>query len=234
MNIVTHNEIINIYDKHIAINNNDEYLNRYNPLPFEKNIKNWKWEGKDFSRVISLLEFERYIEKYNFQIKDLLIFNGEGDPELELLQDRIQTMHNFSYEDDTTNYDLHNLTLEKTDYDFVCSHQTFEHIYNPYQCLVNIRKHMKKGGYFYVNVPACNVPHSEPHHFYIGYTPMGLATLAYQAGFKILEIGQWGNKEYMAKNWLRQPVWPEYRYLQNPGVNDFYTPVITWGLFKNE
>jgi SAM-dependent methyltransferase len=231
MKKIIHKEIEDIYNKHITINFTDEYKNRYNPLPFEKNNKKWKWEGKDFPRVISLLEFERYIEKYNFQINNLLIFNGIDDPELEYLNDRVKTIHNINYEDDTTNNDLHYLNLDRKDYDFVCLHQTLEHVYNPQQCLMSIYNHMKDGGYLYINVPACNIPHSEPYHYFMGYTPMGLATIAYQVGFKILEIGQWGNREYMLRNWAREPGWPEYRHLRSPGLNEIHNPVITWGLF---
>jgi SAM-dependent methyltransferase len=232
MKRLTHKEIEDIYNKHIVVNYTEEYKNKYVPLPLEKNNKNWKWEGKDFPRVICLLEFEQYIEKYNFHIKDLLIFNGSDDPELEYLNGRIETIHNINYEDDTHNNDLHSLNLNKKDYDFVCLHQTLEHVYNPQQCLTNIYNHMKEGGYLYINVPACNIPHSEPFHYFMGYTPMGLAAISHQAGFKIHEIGQWGNREYMLRNWAREPGWPEYRHLTTPGFNDIHNPVVTWGLFS--
>ena len=232
MERIPHEKIQELYETYVLKNYTDFYKTKYVPLPVHKNNKRWKWEGKDFPRVISLLEFETYVEKYNFKIKDLLLFNGNEDPELDYLENRIENTYNVNYEEDTVNNDLHSLNLPKKDFDFVCLHQTLEHVYNPYQCLNNIYNHMCEGGYLYVNVPACNAPHSEPYHYFTGYTPTGLAAIAYQAGFKILEIGQWGNIEYMIKLWTRNPGWSEYRELQNPGLNEIHNPVITWGLFQ--
>jgi SAM-dependent methyltransferase len=232
MKILSHDKIIELYERFIKTNYTEEYKTRYVPLPTYKNNKKWRWEGKDFPRVIALLEFERYIEKYNFQISDLLIFNGQDDPEIEYLGNRIKTLHNFDYMADTVNYDLHQLKLPRTDYDFVCLHQTLEHIYNPYQCLTNIYNHMKTGGYLYVNVPACNAPHSEPFHHFTGFTPVGLVAISDQVGFNVLESGQWGNEEYLVKLWTRQPGWSDFTQLQNPGINEIQNPVITWVLLQ--
>jgi SAM-dependent methyltransferase len=232
MNVVPAEKIKEIYETFVKINYTEEYKNRYVPLPIDKNNKNWKWESKDFPRVIALLEFEKYIEKYNFQIENLLTFNGINDPEKEYLANRFINCHDISYERDRVNNDLHNLNLNKKDYDFAFVNQTLEHVYNPPGCLCNIYNHLKKDGYLYINVPACNGPHDEPYHYFTGFTPTGLAVMAYQAGFKILEIGQWGNIEYMVKMWTCTPEWSDYRQLTNPGLNEFKAPVITWGLFK--
>lgn len=221
-----------MYEKYIKSYYTEEYKNRYVPLPLEKNNKKWKWEGKDFPRVIAVLEFERYVSKYNFDIDKLLAINGSSDPEFEHLLGRIKTIYESNYEVDQVRGDLHSLDLPVKDFDFVMVNQTLEHIYNPQQCLKNIKKHMKDGGYLYVNVPACNAPHSEPFHFFTGYTPMGLAAVAHQVGFKILEIGQWGNAEYLVKLWTRQPGWSDYTQLNTPGKNELDNPVITWGLFQ--
>lgn len=231
MRLITSQNIEDIYNKFVKCNYTSEYSNRYNPLPYEKNVRNWKWEGKDFPRIPSLLEFERFTEKYNFQIQELLIFNGENDPELEILGNRVQNITNINYEQDPTNNDLHILSLNKTDYDFVCLHQTLEHVTDPQTCILNIFNHLKPGGYLYINVPACNMPHSEPFHFYTGITPMGVATLGYRAGFNILEIGHWGNLEYMNILW-NQKWWADYTMMQAPGYNDHNVPIITWGLFQ--
>jgi SAM-dependent methyltransferase len=231
MNRVNPEIIEEIYKTHIKVNYTDEYKNRYVPLPVHRNNKNWRWEGKDFPRVIALLEFERYIEKYNFQIEKLLMFNGI-DPEVEFLGSRVKSIDCIEYEKDPTNNDIHSLNLPNKDYDFAMANQTFEHLYNPQQCLSNIKNHLKDGGYLYLNVPACNIPHSEPYHYFTGYTPMGLAVAAYQAGFKILEIGQWGNLDYMLKLWCRNPGWSDYTQLSTPGLNEIHNPVITWGLFR--
>ena len=68
MKALTKTEIEYIYNTFIAVNNTQEYYNRYINLPLEKNNKTWRWEGKDFPRIPALLEFERYILKYNFKI----------------------------------------------------------------------------------------------------------------------------------------------------------------------
>ena len=91
---------------------------------------------------------------------------------------------------------------------------------------------MKDGGYLYINVPACNAPHSEPFHHFTGFTPMGLVAIADQAGFNILESGQWGNEEYLVKLWTRNPGWSDFTQLQNPGLNEINNPVITWVLLQ--
>jgi SAM-dependent methyltransferase len=220
-------KIVELYETHILPCYTEEYKNRYVPLPGHKNNKKWRWEGKDFPRVIALLELERYIEKYNFNIDKLLSINGAEDPEIEYLAGRVKTIFVSDYDVDPIRGDLHSL-----DFDFVMLNQTLEHVYNPHQCLTNLKEHMKVGGYLYLNVPACNAPHSEPFHYFMGYTPMGIAAIAYQVGFKILEIGQWGNEEYLVKLWTRQPGWSDYTQLSNPGLNEKQNPVITWGLFQ--
>ncbi len=226
------NIIEKLYNEFVKVNYTDEYKNRYLDLPVNKNNKKWRWEGKDFPRVISLLEFERYIEKYQFNIDSLLIFNGPDDPEIEYLDGRVKRIYEANFDADPDKFDLHTLDMPQKDFDFVCLHQTLEHVYNPHQCLANIKSHMRDGGYLYINVPACNAPHSEPYHFYTGFTPMGLAAIAYQTGYKILEIGQWGNAEYLVKLWTRNPGWSDYTQLKTPGVNETDNPVITWCLLQ--
>mgnify|MGYP003132800612 FL=1 len=61
--MISDSKIEELYETYIKVNFTEEYKNRYHPLPTEKNNKDWKWEDKDFPRVISLLEFERYINK---------------------------------------------------------------------------------------------------------------------------------------------------------------------------
>ena len=58
-------QIYDIYEKHVAINYTKEYWNRYVSMPFELNGMVWKWENKDFPRVIALLEFENYLPHIN-------------------------------------------------------------------------------------------------------------------------------------------------------------------------
>lgn len=233
-NFLKQDEIEELYNKFVKVNHTDEYKHRYEPLPLHKNNKKWRWEDKDFPRVISLLEFERYIQKYNFQINKLLVFDGENDPEVEYLNNRYKQILDIKFTNNSQKYDLHNLQINHRDFDFVLLNQTLEHIYDPFLCLTNIKKYMSKDGLLYINVPICNVPHSDPLHFYTGYTLMGLLSICKLCDFEILEAGQWGNEEYLTKLWTRDPGWSDFRQLKNPGLNQIENPVIAWCLIKNK
>jgi hypothetical protein len=226
MKHLTSDDIIKLNNDHVSINNNSEYLNRYNPLPLEKNI-NWKWEGKDFPRVIAVLEFQRLAEKYKLSSENLLSFNCYKDPEVETLPTNKIT--NFNYAENTIDYDLHTLNIPKDAYDFVILNQTFEHLYNPFLCLDNISRYLKPGAYFYANVPTVNIQHSLPHNYYTGYTPIGLACLFASCEFEIIEIGQWGNVDYISKIFNTHK-WPDYREVDIK--NDFRNPAQCWILAK--
>ena len=78
--ILSEMDIYDIYNKFVVpkFNNLDKYKN----LPLDFNNKNWKWEDKDFPRVISLLEFKSFLEKIGNPIfQNVLSFNGANDPE---------------------------------------------------------------------------------------------------------------------------------------------------------
>lgn len=216
------NEIETIFNNFVKINYTHEYDTRYYPLPLQFNNKNWKWEGKDFPRVISLLEFKRYMEKYNFNFNDVLSFNGENDPEYEYI--KYKNLTNINYESDPIKNDLHTFTLDKK-FDFVMINQTIEHLCDPIRAIKNLYNHLNDGGIFYANVPANNIPHSEPYHFYTGITPVGLGAMTKLAGFNILEIGYWGNKEHLNK--LFNMGWIDYTQMENT-TNDRTCPIITW------
>jgi hypothetical protein len=116
--------------------------------------------------------------------------------------------------------------------------QTIEHLYDPILALKNIHKHMCVGGVFYANVPANSVPHDTPFHYYTGITPVGLGAMVTLAGFDILKIGQWGNKDYYKTSVNIK--WPDYKVMgwgayAEPGYNDRNCPAITWCLaIKNK
>lgn len=234
--------IQSIYNQFISVNNNPSYKNRYVPLPMERNNKNWRWEGKDFPRVMAILEFERFINKNHITADKALIVDPspEGDPEEAYLACKNKRI--IRYEDDPINNDLHRLNLPETGFDFVMLNQVLEHVYDPIRCLQNIYTYMRPGGILYANVPANNIPHSTPFHYYTGYTPTGLGAVVQAAGFKILSIGQWGNTAYIdllfIKNKNKWPRWPDYREVAhiepNPGINDFDCPVITWIFAQKE
>jgi hypothetical protein len=68
----------------------------------------------------------------------------------------------------------------------------------------------------FTSVPTLNIPHSTPIHFG-GFNPMGLAMLFISNGFEILEIGQWGNYDYIQKLW-KTHIWPSAVELMKNGI----------------
>jgi|TARA_R110000796_G_scaffold240591_1_gene361726 SAM-dependent methyltransferase len=220
---LNNSDITRIYREYVLKNNIEDY--KYVPLPIAKNINKWRWENKDFPRVISLLEFQEFFAKNNYNFEKVLCFNGDSDPEFEFLP--YKTKKIIHYETDPTNNDLHNLNLLDKDYDFCMLNQTLEHLYDPILCLKNINSHLKKGGIFYCNLPVINIPHMTPLHHYTGFTPTGLGCIAEAAGFEIISLGSWGNKEYILKL-FEELTWPSYQDLINPGLNQKEYPVISW------
>jgi len=226
--MLSENDINKIYNNYVEVNYTQEYANKYVPLPLQFNNKKWKWEGKDFPRVISLLEFREYMSDHNMTFNNVLSFNGKDDPEYEYL--KYTNYQNYNYIDDTENYDLHRLNLDRNDFDFVMINQTIEHLYDPILCLKNIYKHLRNGGMIYVNVPSNNIPHSTPFHYYTGITPTGLGAMVKLAGFDVIKIGQWGNEAYFKQ--MFDNIWSDYRHMQGitdeAGYNDVNCPIITW------
>jgi hypothetical protein len=222
---IDNDEVKEIHDKYVCVNNTQEYKNRYVPLPLHKNNKKWKWEDKDFPRVISLLEFERFILENKLSFKKTLCLNGMDDPEYEYVECGEKIIVN--YKDDMINHDLHRLNINEKGFDFVMLNQVIEHLYNPIECLCGLYNYMKKDGVIYANVPVLNGPHDVPYYYYTGMQPVGLGVIMKLAGFEIMSIGQWGNLEYI-NILFNRPWWADYRMMKNPGVNDLTRPVTTW------
>jgi len=209
--ILSEKDIYDIYYRFVVPKYNNP--DKYKSLPIELNNKKWKWEDKDFPRVISLLEFKEFLEKnQNPKFQSVLSFNGMDDPEYEYLN--YENITNYNYADNTEKYDLHSLDLDRKDFDFFMSNQTLEHLYDPCLVLRKIYDHMKPGGIVYMNLPAMNMPHSTPMHYYTGFTPVGLGCIFKQAGFEILDIGFWGNSNYYDFV-LNKGIWPDYRQMTN-------------------
>lgn len=223
--VLSESDIRQIYMTYVKPNDTEEYKNRYKSLPVHKNnIPGWDWKGKDFPRIIALLEFERFITMNALCCEKGLAINTI-DPEWHYIQ--AQHIVKTDYEKDPCNHDLQVLNIPETDFDFAMANQTFEHVYDPLLCLKNIYNHMRPGGILYFNVPANNIPHSTPFHYYTGYTAVGIGALVKAAGFTILSIGQWGNWDYLKK--MHETLsWPDYTQFDNRAINDIQRPVITW------
>jgi SAM-dependent methyltransferase len=225
-NLFSEDEIQDVYSKHVV--KSESYFNRLSPVPLHLNNKKWKWEGKDFPRVPCLLDFQIWIEKYQIDNIDQLLITGKDDPELEFLN--YKNVDYVPY--DGHNGDFHTLNLSK-EYDFVLFSQTIEHLYNPFISMKNIFNHVKKGGYMFTSVPVLNIPHMVPVHFN-GYTPTGLGMLMKSVGFNILEIGYWGNKQYI-NHIFQHHNWPGYEELMGENkciTHEKNNEVQTWILVQ--
>jgi SAM-dependent methyltransferase len=148
------------------------------------------WGNNDFPRVHTVLDFKNWIEKHNIK-SEVLASTCDTDPELDFLP--CSTVVKLPY----PTYDLHTISNHYTNaFDFFLFSQTLEHLQNPFVAVKSIYDTLKPGGYCFTSVPTINIPHSTPYH-YGGYNPMGLAVMFVHAGFDIIEVGQWGNLEYI-------------------------------------
>jgi SAM-dependent methyltransferase len=209
----------------------ESYFRKYEklpPCPFE--VFKHTWSGKDFPRNWCALDFTEWIEKYNISEIENLAYTCNTDPEFEYLSKKnIKNKYLLEYPP----YDLHTIGSHFTEaFDFFLFNQTLEHLYNPFDSIKQIRKTMKKGGYVFTSVPTLNIPHMVPSHFN-GFTPMGLAMLFKSSEFEVLEIGQWGNHNYICQLWGTHQ-WPDYDRLQNNGIvpNEEKNVCQTWILAR--
>lgn len=222
INTITDNTINKIYNEFIVSKLNTKYLEKYKTLSEDMNTSEWNWKDKDFSRVISLLEFKNFMENNSKIFNNVLVYNGPNDPEIQYI--KYNNISFIDYESNKSN-DLHTLESKIT-YDFFMTNQTLEHTYDPCLILRKIYEIMEDDGLIYLNVPSLCPPHSTPFHHYNGFTPVGLGAIVQQAGFKILDIGFWGNKEYVTKLFTTNS-WPDY-FMLNDHKNDFNYSAISW------
>ena len=182
--------------------------------------------GKDSPRVFTIMDFKEWVEKYGIQPKNALLTDAD-DCELPYITMEKSTVIN--YASNPSDYDLHTLSLPHKDYDFVLFSQTLEHLYNPAQCVRNLYDHMSIGGYIFTSVPTVNIPHMTPFHFSHFY-PIGLVCMFIQAGFEVLELGYWGNKDYILKM-FNSLSWPDI-YSLSTILNDPAHPAQCWILAR--
>jgi SAM-dependent methyltransferase len=203
------------------------YLNRiqtaedFESYPF---LESLNLKRIDAGRPFCVLDFYSWMSKHGITPRDVLVTSLK-DPEIPLFPPGA-TFTEIPYED---GYDLHTLDLEKKNYDFCLISHTLEHLYNPERAMRNIYEHLKPGGYFFTSVPTTNIPHDTPIHFQ-QFLPMGLVTLGVQTGFKILEVGFWGNQEYLLKLFQRYE-WPTVYDLEHLAADPNH-PVGCWALFQ--
>ena len=172
----------------------DTYFKKYEVLPIcPVKAYNYNWSYYDFPRNWCTLDFIEWIKKHNIHYVEHLGSTCKNDVELEFITSKNQTYIPYPP------YDLHTISTHfKNEFDFFIFNQTIEHLYNPFEAIKQIYEIVKPGGYVFTSVPTINIPHMTPIHFN-GFTPMGLAMLFKTANFEIVEIGQWGNFEYISR-----------------------------------
>ena len=197
----TEDQIREIYENHVKLS--PEYFTKYRFLP-ECPVRAWNysWKGHDMSRNFIVLDFIEWIKKHNIEKGNNLAFTSSVDPELEFID------YENSYYMKYPPCDLHEYIFQLKDkFDFFIFNQTIDHLYNPFMAVENIYQYIKPGGYLFTSTSAINVPHMTPTH-YNQYNPMGLAILMMSVGFEIVEVGQWGNYDYICKL-FKEHKWPD-------------------------
>lgn len=206
----TEEEIRTIYSTKVKLPK--EYFLKYSVLPrCPVRCYNYNWSYYDFPRNWCILDFIHWTKKHHINNVEHIGSTCATDPELEFMQSKKTTYVPYPQ------YDLHTISSHfKNEFDFFIFNQTLEHLYNPFEAVKQIHEIVKPGGYVFTSVPTINIPHMTPIHFN-GFTPMGLAMLFKTANFEIIEIGQWGNYEYISKLW-KSHSWPGYNTLNNNNV----------------
>jgi hypothetical protein len=202
-------EIVALYEQ--KVKKPSSYFTKYEQVP-PCTIRAYgnSWNGRDFPRTWCILDFKEWMEKYNLRDIQHLGYTSMTDPELEFLQPKEKTYLPYPP------YDLHTIgNHHQETFDFFLFSQTLEHLYNPFLAMQQIFKTVKKGGYVFTSVPTLNIPHMMPIHFN-GFTPLGLALLFQSAGFDVVEVGQWGNYEYIQRLFGTHS-WPSFTELQHDG-----------------
>jgi len=206
------------------------YFQKYEflpPCPIKS--RGYNWNNNDFPRNWCVLDFIEWTKKHGLTDIAHLGYTCETDDELEFITAKEKTLVSYP------TYDLHRLPSQlEQKFDFFLFNQTLEHLYNPFEAVKQIYTTIKPGGYVFTSVPTLNIPHMTPIHFN-GFTPMGLAMLFKTANFEVVEIGQWGNFEYIQRLWYTHN-WPGYNDLQkaNRVTNEERNVCQTWILARRQ
>lgn len=200
--IYTEDEIKEIYKR---VKPKEEYFKKYEKLPPCPIQRQWN-KNFDYPRARCILDFRDWIEKH--QIKPKHLGATYNDFELRFIHPEKTTMLPFPP------HDLHKLTETcKEKFDFFLFSQTLEHLYNPHLAVQQICSVVETGGYIFTSVPTINIPHSTPIHF-SGIYPIGLALMFMSNDCEVVEMGQWGNFDYIRKM-FRTHGWPSYDDLKD-------------------
>ena len=115
-------------------------------------------------------------------------------------------------------------------FDLILANQVWEHLDRPYMATKNIRKMLRKGGYFWLAVPFYIPFHAAPNDC-SRWSARGLKNLLIECGFQedAVHSEQWGNRNAALRN--MEPEWPPvYDEAQDSLDNDPEMPICAWAL----
>lgn len=115
-------------------------------------------------------------------------------------------------------------------FDIILANQVWEHLDRPYAATRNIRKMLRKGGYFWVAVPFFVPYHGAPVDC-SRWSARGLKNLLTEAGFPPDKIRakQWGNRQAALRN-LEDEFPPVHDPDKDDLTNDPGFPICAWAL----
>ena len=191
----------------------------------------------DAARAFTVLDFCKWARSYKFERPRRLLVTDSNDPELRCLQQPSDRTVLLAFDKLTGSGDFHR-PLPVQGMDLIVVSQTLEHLHTPALALSHMFRALSPGGFLFTSVPFINklhdgVPLESPpylHHF-THYTPFGLAVAAATIGFEVLELGSWGNRDYV-KNILIDhfpgvDLWPSLRENRN-FANNPLAPAQAW------
>lgn len=83
-------------------------------------------------------------------------------------------------------YDGKTFPFEDNSFDNAISTQVLEHVPNPYECMNEVARVLKPGGYLMLSVPFLQEQHGAPYDFQ-RFTEFGIRTMFENTGFEIIE-----------------------------------------------
>ncbi len=197
----------------------------------------------DAPRAFAVWDFCAWARIYGFETPRRLLMTDPGDPELRCVRRPSESATLFAFDAETGTGDLHRpLPVSARGADLMVVSQTLEHLHAPALALKNMLDALAPGGMLFASVPFTNKLHDgvdvekQPpflHHF-THYTPFGLAVAASTVGFDVLELGSWGNRDYVRNVVVDFPgveLWPSPRQIQNL-TNDPLAPAQAWILAR--
>jgi len=204
----------------IRINNSKKIVEEF--LLKNKDKFNKDMEGAEsYTTLVRLASLSQRLPNIQKHFETVTIVSGSED-EVDLRIMDFDNLHILNYDEDTIDTQVDqtkpkifrhkidksfsnrkwDLDLSWKDFDvpksdFTICNQVFEHIYNPHQAILNLKKITKRNGYILISIPSINCIHGEPYYYTSGYHPRFLERLAKENNLTICFLEYWGSLKYM-------------------------------------